>query len=61
MKVELLKIYLDSNEVVTINSFYPTKVIRSLYILFTEESTMMWMTLLSSAASGFEAVGNNLP
>lgn len=34
MKVELLQIYLDSNEVVTINSFYPTDIIRHLYILF---------------------------
>lgn len=32
MKVELLQIYLDSSEVVTINSFYPTDVIRHLYV-----------------------------
>ncbi len=32
MKVELLKIYLDSPEVVTINSFYSTDIIRHLYV-----------------------------
>lgn len=34
MKVGLLQIYLDSNEVVTIDSFYPTDIICHLYILF---------------------------